>query len=93
MNTTIANWEDDENNRDIQFSVEYSVENDRVEIHSFTPQSVTFLCPNSGEAVRQIGVHTQAGRVLLNRQIQAQQDRVEKIATEIAEKSGLLAVV
>ena len=92
MNTTITNWEDDENNRDIEFSVEYSVENDRIQIRSFTPQRVSFRCPQSGEVLRQIGVHTQTGRNLLTRQLQSQPNQVEQLTTVIAEKSQLLAI-
>ena len=66
----IANvtWEDEENNRHVEFSIAYAVENAELKIREITPQSVAFLCSQKANRVRSIGVHTSAGRQLLARQ-------------------------
>lgn len=84
-----ASWEDEENNRTVAMSVGYKVESDTVVIESVTPRSVAFHCPTSGNLLRKIGVHTEAGRKLLARQYS---DHVghDRLAGEI--NSSLLAV-
>jgi len=69
MQSIQANWEDDEKNRHVVFSVEYARESNGVEIHSLTPKQVTFLCPESNTPMRSIGVWTEKGRQLLADQI------------------------
>ena len=69
MQTIEANWEDEENNRQVAFSVAYSQRDDAVEIKSLTPKQITFLCPESNNPVRTIGVWTDKGRELLTRQL------------------------
>jgi hypothetical protein len=65
MGTCIATWEDEENNRHIQFSVDYKAENGSVEIDTITPIKVSFICPQSNTCLRTIGVYTHAGRQML----------------------------
>ena len=80
MGTFNASWEDDDNNRQVAFSVGYALENDRVEITSVTPTKVSFVCPNSGEITRSIGIHTAHGRDFLASKIRqsAELTRVEQ---------------
>ena len=61
-------WEDEENNRLVEFQVAYEVLEGQVKIESVTPNTVTFVEPATGEVVRKIGVHTEKGRALLTRQ-------------------------
>ena len=64
-----ANWEDEENNRHVAFSVEVAHKADSVEIQAITPKQVTFLCPESNTPLRSIGVWTDSGRELLANQL------------------------
>lgn len=69
MHTTDANWEDEENNRQVAFSVEFARKDNAIEIKALTPKQVTFLCPSSKDPVRKIGVWTDKGRRLLTSQL------------------------
>ena len=89
MSNTIAIWEDEENNRNIQFSMEYSVENGSVNIFNVTPTKVSFICPESNTVTRSISVHTDAGRELLANKIK-NSGQLDSIATEIASREGML---
>ncbi len=70
MHTIEANWEDEENNRQVAFAVEYARKEGSVEIQAVTPKEVTFLCPKSNDPLRTIGVWTDTGRDLLTSQLQ-----------------------
>ena len=81
--------EDENSNRNIQFSIGYKIENSEVKIANVTPTNVAFLCPESKEVTRTIGVHTEAGqRHLANQLINA--ERTAMIKNAIAEQAGLL---
>ncbi len=67
MNTVMANWEDDENNRIVELAVECRFEDETVEIVSVTPRSITFIDATTREPQRTLGIHTAAGRRLLTR--------------------------
>lgn len=82
MQTINANWEDAENNRQVAFSVAYSRQENAIEIHSVTPQQVTFLCPQTSNPVRSIGVWTEKGRELLKGQLHAS-GRLTQLENEI----------
>ncbi len=69
MQTVQANWEDDENNRQVEFSVAYTRQEDNLEIKSITPSKVTFFCPETKNPVRTINVWTDKGRELLKGQL------------------------
>lgn len=71
MHTIETHWEDEENNRQVAFQVEYTRRNNAVEIQSLTPKQVTFLCPESNRPLRSIGVWTDKGRELLAEQFRA----------------------
>ncbi len=60
-----ANWEDEENNRQVAVSVGYTRSGESIEIHAVTPKQVTFLCPQTKSPLRSIGVWTDKGRELL----------------------------
>ncbi|MEM8943963.1 MAG: hypothetical protein AAGD11_02185 [Planctomycetota bacterium] len=66
-----ANWEDEENNRKVSVDVEYTRKEDTIEIKSLTPKQVTFLCPESNNPLRSVGVWTDKGRELLAKQLHA----------------------
>ena len=82
-------WEDEDCNRSVQFSIAYSIESSEVKIAEITPNSVSFLCPESGEVTRTIGVHTAKGRQHLVDQFATVQ-RTEEVVNTIAERAGLL---
>ncbi len=63
-----ANWEDEENNRIVELSVEYQLADDRLEVERVTPTAVSFLDPQNGQVVRKIKVWTETGRRMLLRQ-------------------------
>ena len=90
MNNINATWEDEENNRHVQFSVEYTIENGRVEIHAVAPSKISFVCPQTNTVNRVINIHTDGGRRMLERQLVAA-GQIEALATEIAGREGLLA--
>ena len=60
-----ANWEDEEHNRIVELTVDYQLDNDRLELTSVTPRTVTFVDPASKTPQRRIGVHTDTGRRML----------------------------
>ena len=90
MNAVVANWEDEENNRQVQYLVAYAIENGQVEIQSVTPKKVTFVCQETGSIKGSVGVHTAKGKRMLASKIPASQ--LEAIANEIAERNSELAV-
>ena len=69
MHTIESHWEDEENNRRVAFSVGYTREAGAVELKAVTPKQVTFLCPESKNALRTISVWTDKGRELLAHQL------------------------
>jgi len=69
MQTVSANWEDEENNRQVAFSVAFTRQENAIEINSLTPKQVTFFCPETKNPVRTIGVWTDKGRELLKGQL------------------------
>lgn len=79
MNSTQLTWEDDDNNRQVRFQVQFTTGNSEIEIAEIVPTEVEFT---DG---RKIGVHTETGRKLLTRQI-TQSGRLETLKTEIAEQ-------
>ncbi len=71
MHKIETNWEDEENNRKVAVAVEYTRNSDSLEIRSLTPKQVTFLCPESNNPLRSVGVWTEKGRELLAKQLHA----------------------
>lgn len=58
-------WEDDDNNRKIDLDIRFGMVDGEVEIHSITPHTVSFVCPEKKDIIRKIGVFTEAGRQML----------------------------
>ena len=86
MKTIKTMWEDEENNRQIHFSVQYDLKNDSIEILSITPEKVSFVDPQSSTVERSIGVHTEKGKQMLAaRLVEA---RGEQLKIRIAEKEA-----
>lgn len=92
MGTYKATWEDEDNNRLVQFSVDYTTENGTVEVTSMTPTKVTFVCRDTNSCIRSIGVHTQTGRKMLANQFE-QSGRVGELAAEVASRIEFAAAV
>lgn len=90
MGTVQMTWEDEENNRQVRLTAEYSVASDSLTIRSITPTQVSFLCPTSGDALRTVRVWTDKGRELLARAFRGS-DQFDALLTELAEQAGLTA--
>jgi hypothetical protein len=78
-----ANWEDEENSRQVELVVNYRLDQTRVDLSDVTPTRVNFLCSKSAKQLRSVGVHTATGRKLLARQIEAA-GRLATLPQEIA---------
>lgn len=87
MNSTQMTWEDDDNNRQVRFRVDYNVGTSDIEIVDVVPTEVAFTKNNTT-----IGVHTDKGRLMLKSQL-ASSGRFETLQTEIIEKEGLLSTI
>ena len=61
MGNFAANWEDEENNRRVELSINYSIDNGEVSINDVTPKKIVFV----DQSHRTIGIHTEKGRALL----------------------------
>ena len=68
MQTVQANWEDEENNRIVSLSVEYTVDAGEVKLRDVTPTAVTFVEESPQRTIR---VHTATGARLLRKQWRA----------------------
>ncbi len=86
----LAQWADQENHRQIRFSVDYSIVNATLVIEAINPTKVSFVCPDSNTVVRSVGVHTDNGRRLLGKQI-AESGTMDELIVAIS-KSHDLAV-
>lgn len=85
----LAQWEDEENNRQVQFSIDHSIEDSNVVIDRVTPIKITFTCPETNTVLQSINVHTEKGKEMLRRQF-VKSEKLDKLVTEISEKNGLL---
>ncbi len=92
MGSYHATWEDEENNRQIQFSVDYTAENGSIEITAITPSKISFICPETNTCHRAVGVHTQGGRSLLAKHLRAKAE-LDRLANEIADRTQETATV
>jgi hypothetical protein len=68
MKSFQATWEDEEASREVEMVVNYQLDKTRVEINGVTPTRVTFLCPESKQPLRSVGVWTNGGRRMLAQQ-------------------------
>ena len=85
----LAQWEDGENHRQIQFSIEYSIETSAVVLDRLTPEKVTFICPESNTILRSVGVHTSKGKSMINDQF-AQSGKLDELIIAIGQKHDLV---
>ncbi len=85
----LAQWEDDSNHRQIQFSVEYSIQNSALIIDRLSPTKVTFICPDSNTVIRSVDVHTDKGRQLLADQFSTS-GKLDELMIEIGKKHDLI---
>lgn len=87
MNSMVTRWEDEENNRQVQYSVDYNIESDNIQIVEITPRQVDFK-----DGKNSIGVHTASGKSHLTAKIKAagQMDSVKQL---IAEKEGIFSAI
>ncbi len=92
MSNMLATWEDEENNRQIQFTVEYTIANSEVQIDTVTPNKVSFVCPETNTCLRSVGVHTEAGRDLLADRI-LKSGRMCELTKEIAQRHNVSVAV
>lgn len=88
----VANWNDEENFRQVEFEVQYSIENANLSIDSLTPVKVSFLDKTNQTVVKTIGVHTATGRKMLTEQMKSS-GKLAEISSEIAQQAGVLASV
>ncbi len=87
MKTTLCTWEDETSNRQIQFSVDYLIENGAVSIRTVTPNKVSFVCPDTNTVRRSVGVHTDTAREMLAGQFRNSMG-YERLASAIANPNG-----
>ena len=87
MKTTLCTWEDETSNRQIQFSVDYLIENGAVSIRNVTPNKVSFVCPDTNTVRRSVGVHTAAARQMLSGQFRNSMG-YERLASAVANPNG-----
>ena len=85
----LAQWEDGENHRQIQFSIEYTIESSAVVLDRLTPVKVTFTCPDTNTVLRSIGVHTEKGKKMIAAQF-ADSGKLDELVVAIGEKHGLV---
>ena len=85
----LAQWEDGENHRQIQFSVEYTIESSAVVFDRLTPDKVTFTCPETNTILHSVGVHTSKGISMISDQF-AQSGKLDELIIAIGQKHGLV---
>jgi len=70
MQNTQVVWEDEENNRQVVLSVQWTRTADQTEVCDILPQEVRFLDSHRREVVRRLAVWTEGGRRMLASQFQ-----------------------
>jgi hypothetical protein len=85
----LAQWEDEENHRQIQFSIEYTIESSAVVLDELTPVKVTMICPKTNTVLRSVGVHTQKGKSMISDQF-ARSGKLDDLIIAIGEKHDLV---
>jgi hypothetical protein len=87
MSSSFATWEDEDNNRQIRFRMDYAFGNSDIEIVEIVPCHVTFVATSQS-----VGVHTSKGRKHLTQKL-LESGRIESLKNEIAEGKDLVAAV
>ena len=90
MNSMEMTWEDEDGNRNVQFSINYTIENSDIEIANVTPTAVSFTCQQSNTVTNSVGVHTEKGRKMLADQI-VKAGQMEKAIDRINEELLVVA--
>ena len=78
----MAQWEDETGNRQVQFSVDYTIENATVLVNDVTPTKVTIIDPTSNTTIKSMGVHTAKGQKMLADQF-AKSGKLEDFINDI----------
>ncbi len=85
----LLQWNDEANCRNVQFSVNYSIENSSVTIDSITPTKVDVLDKTGESVVKTMGVHTAKGQTMLTDQLK-NSGQLNEFVAEIERRCGLL---
>lgn len=85
----LAQWEDGENHRQIQLSIEYTIESSAVVLDRITPEKVTFTCPETNTVLRTSGVHTSKGKSMISDQF-SKSGKLDELIIAIGEKHDLV---
>lgn len=85
----LAQWEDEENHRQIQFSIDYTIESSAVVLDKLTPVKITFICPETNSVLRSVGVHTEKGKSMIADQF-AKSGKLDELIIAIGEKHDLV---
>lgn len=81
-------WQDEQLNRKVEVMVNYSLAESGVSINGVTPTRVTFLCPETKNEVRSIGVWTERGRNHLV-QVLHSAGHIDQLSQEIADAHSM----
>ncbi len=90
MRTSVS-WHDEKNQRIVKFRVEWSMDDNQLEIQRLRPNKVTFLCPETNSIVRSAGVRTARSRDVLRDAFIAG-GQLERLIREIALRNNLRGV-
>lgn len=84
-------WEDEAKGREVEIFVHYRLRHNGVEISAVKPTKVTFFCPQTGAALRELRVWTESGRQLLARTFELARDGLQSLEDEIFAQHQQLA--
>jgi hypothetical protein len=82
-------WEDEPKAREIEILVYYKRESNEVEIEAVRPVRVTFYDRTSGQAMRELRIHTPTGRRLLADAYLASRESEQTLEDEIVAAHAL----
>ena len=83
-------WEDEPKAREIEVLVYYTRESDVVSVEAVRPVRVTFYDRTSGQATRELRIHTATGRRLLADAYLASRETEQTLEEEILAAHSLL---
>ena len=85
-----TSWEDEENNRIVDLSVDYSVAGDSIEVNKIAPKKVTFLCSETKQPQRSVQVYGDRARRHLEGRFR-QGNRLELLEIELLRNAAVQA--
>lgn len=91
MNFCQVSWEDEDKNRKVLFRVEYTTANGAVDVSAVTPESVTFLCPETQKPLRSIRLWGEKARTMLVRQFR-ESGRMDAIIQGLSDREFAASV-